>query len=292
LTVDVTPEVTVGEVKAAVAAKFSKLKPSRQRLTLKGERKALVDEKRLSDVLGSDANGWELQVKDLGPQVSWKTVFVVEYIGPILIHPLFYHFPRFWYGEDVQHSALQKYVYTFVILHFAKRELETFFVHRFSHGTMHWFNIFRNSAHYHMLAGLLLAGDVYRPKFSATSPYIVSTIRNNERFLWICAGIWAFAEISNLHTHLTVRSLRPPGTRTRGIPQGYGFNLVSFPNYFFETVSWVVISVMTGSVGASIFALVAGVTMALWSTKKHKNYKKEFGKDYPRTRKAMIPFIL
>lgn len=43
---------------------------------------------------------------------------------------------------------------------------------------------------------------------------------------------------------------------------------------------------------ASIFTIVAGVTMAIWSIKKHKNYKKEFGKDYPRHRKAMIPFIL
>jgi very-long-chain enoyl-CoA reductase len=70
---------------------------------------------------------------------------VCSKLGPLLIHPLFYHFPRFWYGEDVQHSALQKsafefiffvlgveaygivsrYVYTFVMLHFLKRELET-----------------------------------------------------------------------------------------------------------------------------------------------------------------------
>ena len=62
---------------------YTQLKPSRQRLTIKGERKALVDEKRLSDVLGSDADGWELQVKDLGPQVSWKTVFIVEYVSLI-----------------------------------------------------------------------------------------------------------------------------------------------------------------------------------------------------------------
>lgn len=52
-----------------------------------------------------------------------------------------------------------------------------------------------------------------------------------------------------------MRALRPPGTRTRGIPQGYGFNLVSFPNYFFETVGWVVISVMTGSVGGMFVLL-------------------------------------
>ena len=71
----------------------------------------------------------------------------------------------------------------------------------------------------------------------------------------IFSHFFQFAEISNLHTHLTVRALRPPGTRTRGIPQGYGFNLVSFPNYFFETVGWVVISAMTGSVGGSFLLL-------------------------------------
>lgn len=31
--------------------------------------------------------------------------------------------------------------------------------------------------------------------------------------------------------------------------------------------------------------------MAVWAIKKHKNYKKEFGKDYPR-RRAIFPFIL
>lgn len=43
---------------------------------------------------------------------------------------------------------------------------------------------------------------------------------------------------------------------------------------------------------ASIFTVVAAGQMAIWAIKKHKNYKKEFGKEYPRGRKAMIPFIL
>ncbi|KAF8960058.1 3-oxo-5-alpha-steroid 4-dehydrogenase-domain-containing protein [Flammula alnicola] len=292
LTIEVAQEATVADVRAAIVAKVPKFKPSRQRITVKGEKKPLEDETKLSDVLGAQLKDWELQVKDLGPQVSWRTVFLVEYFGPLVIHPLFYYFPRFWYGKDVQHSALQKYVYAFVMLHFVKRELETLFVHRFSHDTMPWFNIVKNSTHYHILSGVLLAADVYRPKFSATSPYIVNTIRNNDRFLWICAGLWAFAELSNLHTHLTVRALRPAGSRKRGIPYGYGFNFVSFPNYFFETVAWAVICVMTGSVGAAIFTVVAVGQMAIWAVKKHKNYKKEFGKEYPRNRKAMIPFIL
>ncbi|KAF8193432.1 3-oxo-5-alpha-steroid 4-dehydrogenase-domain-containing protein [Pholiota molesta] len=291
LTIDVASDATVGNVRAAIVAKFPKFKPSRQRISVKGDKKPLLDETKLSDVFGEQKD-WELQVKDLGPQVSWRTVFLVEYFGPLVIHPLFYYFPKLWYGQDVQHSALQKYVFAFVILHFIKRELETVFVHRFSNATMPWFNIVKNSAHYHLLSGVLLAADVYRPKYSATSPYIVGTIRNNEKFLWICAGIWAFAELSNLHTHLTVRALRPAGSRKRGIPYGYGFNLVSFPNYFFETIAWTTICVMTGSIGAVIFTVVAAAQMAIWAIKKHQNYKKEFGKEYPRNRKAMIPFIL
>ncbi|PPQ95445.1 hypothetical protein CVT26_008464 [Gymnopilus dilepis] len=274
VTIDVSPEATVAEVKRAVKSKFPKFSPSRQRITLKGDRKPLENETKLSDVLDAKSGAWELQVKDLGPQISWRTVFLVEYFGPLLIHPLFYHFPRLWYGVEVQHSALQKYVYAFVMLHFVKRELETLY-----------------SAHYWVFSGVLLALDIYRPKYSATSPYIVNTIRDNEHFLWICAGLWAFAELSNLHTHLTVRALRPAGSRKRGIPRGYGFNLVSFPNYFFEILGWAVICGMTGSIGAVIFTVIATVTMGKWAAKKHRNYKKEFGKEYPSGRKAMIPFI-
>lgn len=56
-----------------------------------------------------------------------------------------------------------------------------------------------------------------------------------------------FAEISNLIVHIKLRNLRPAGTRKRAIPHGYGFSLVSFPNYFFESMAWLVIAVMTGS---------------------------------------------
>lgn len=53
------------------------------------------------------------------------------------------------------------------------------------------------------------------------------------------------AELSNLHTHLTLRSLRPAGSRKLGIPQGYGFSFVSCPNYFFECMAWFVVAGMT-----------------------------------------------
>lgn len=43
----------------------------------------MVEETKLGDALGAPQNGWELQVKDLGPQISWRTVFLVEYVRMI-----------------------------------------------------------------------------------------------------------------------------------------------------------------------------------------------------------------
>jgi steroid 5-alpha reductase family enzyme len=44
-----------------------------------------------------------------------------------------------------------------------------------------------------------------------------------------------------------LRSLRPAGSRKRVVPYGFGFNLVTAPNYFFEIIAWVSIFMMTGS---------------------------------------------
>jgi len=108
LTIDVKPEATVGQVKAAITAKFPKFVPARQKITVKGDKKPLADETKLSTILGANLQDGQLQVKDLGAQISWRTVFLVEYIGPLIIHPLVYYFPQFWYGHDVKHSELQK----------------------------------------------------------------------------------------------------------------------------------------------------------------------------------------
>lgn len=57
---------------------LTQLYVSRQKLTLKGERKALDDDALLKDAGVND--GGELSVKDLGAQISWRTVFVIEYV--------------------------------------------------------------------------------------------------------------------------------------------------------------------------------------------------------------------
>lgn len=59
---------------------------------------------------------------------------------------------------------------------------------------------------------------------------------------------------SNLSTHLTLRSLRPAGSKKRVLPKGYGFNLVAVPNYLFESLEWIAFTLMTGSASGTFKA--------------------------------------
>ena len=42
---------------------------------------------------------------------------------------------------------------------------------------------------------------------------------------------------------------------------------------------------------AGLFTVAGFAQMALWALGKHRNYKKEFP-DYPKTRTAIVPFVL
>ncbi|CAK5263590.1 unnamed protein product [Mycena citricolor] len=311
LTFPPSPPPTVRDVKASIAKAFPKLYVDRQKVSLPEVPKALSDE---SVIIFGPAGKAELVLGDLGPQIAWKTVFVVEYVrvsviiqcvhpshrtklGPLIIHPLFYHLPQLIYRTDVQHSALQKSVYAMCILHFVKRELETLFLLPvFTDSRMRpcppETSSKSASAHYWLLSGVFIAYDIYRPRFSA--PLVAGTWRDGP-ILTLGWALWAFAELSNFKTHMITRALRPAGTTTRAVPMGYGFSApfnLAAPNYFFEILAWTAVLGMTGSIGAGIFWVFSAGQMVQWALKKHRNYKKEFGDKYPRNRRAMIPFIL
>ncbi|CAG8469351.1 2429_t:CDS:2 [Dentiscutata heterogama] len=280
--IDLPEDPIVDDLKKAIYKKIPKYYPDRQRLTF--NEKVLQEGKTLNEY--DIKNGDTVAFKDLGPQISWKTVFLIEYFGPLVIHPIFYYFKSQIYAEDFEHSKMQEFTFYMIMAHFAKRELETLFVHRFSHGTMPFKNVFKNSFHYHALSGANLAYWVYGP-WNASG---TSGGERNEWYIWACVALFVYAQISNFSTHITLRNLRPPGTRVRKIPYGYGFGLVSCPNYFFEIVAWFSICVLTNSLAAWLFIVAGFYQMYLWAIKKHKAYRKEF-KDYPKDRKAMIPFI-
>ncbi|KAI8390107.1 3-oxo-5-alpha-steroid 4-dehydrogenase-domain-containing protein [Blakeslea trispora] len=279
-----TPEtLKTSDLNKALHKTFPKYYPDRQRLTTE-DKKALDVDKTLKEQGITEET--TVYFKDLGPQIGWRTVFMIEYAGPLVIHPIFYYLSQLVYGSSFTHSRMQEVTYYMVMAHFLKRELETVFVHRFSHGTMPFFNVFKNSAHYWFLSGVNLAFWVYGPWFSQGKGLAV----RSDVWIYGTVAVWVWAQLSNLITHITLRNLRPAGTRVRAIPYGYGFDLVSCPNYFFEFIGWTAVCFLTTSWSAFLFNIVATGQMYVWAVKKHKNYRKEF-KEYPRNRAAMFPFI-
>ncbi|KAF7864457.1 hypothetical protein EAF04_006591 [Stromatinia cepivora] len=79
---------------------------------------------------------------NLGPQISWRTVFIVEYAGPILIHiaallarPYLYTYIS--HGGQLSNTQFLSMI--LILQHYLKRELEIAFVHKFSATTMPFF---------------------------------------------------------------------------------------------------------------------------------------------------------
>lgn len=276
----------VAALKAAICAAKPRLYPARVRLSRPAEKgaraPALADDAALVD-------GEGLVFKDLGPQISWKWVFVAEYFGPLVLYPLLYMQPAWVYGggfardawrEEVQFAAVVAWT-----VHYAKRELETLFVHRFSHATMPLFNLFKNCMYYWGFAayvGYFVNHPLYTPP--------------NQDMVYSGLCLFYFMEVGNFTCHWTLRSLRPPGTRVRAIPTGGLFDYVTCPNYFYEICAWFGFNLMTRTVAGVLFMLAGATQMFIWAAGKHRNYEKEFdGKDgrrlYPESRKIIVPFV-
>ena len=147
-------------------------------------------------------------------------------------------------------------------------------------------NIFKNSAHYWILSGVLIAYFIYSP----THP--TSTMALNPLIDYPALAAYIFGELANLNTHIILRNLRSAGGTERGIPQGFGFSWVTCPNYLFEVIAWVAMCVITRSWTTVVFTAVAGGQMAVWAKKKENRYRKEMGTKYQKKRFAMIPGVI
>ncbi|XP_053992638.1 uncharacterized protein LOC128883850 isoform X2 [Hylaeus volcanicus] len=258
----------------------------RQRFTLGSVKGPVLVDGLLLDQHVVD--GSTLYFKDLGVQISWRLVFVLEYLGPCLIVPLFWFFPSIFYFEsfsyNITHSKTQLAAVTLFVTHFIKRELETLFIHRFSNATMPVIRLPINCAHYWLICGVgigyYLCHPLYQPPFN-----------DNLIYIYTMSLLFCIFEGLNFKTHLILRELRPRGTKKRGIPHGWGFQWVSCANYTWEIGAWVSFSFLTMVLTSYFFLFVAFTQMLIWALKKHANYRK-MNSNYPRHRKSMIPFII
>lgn len=66
------------------------------------------------------------------------------------------------------------------------------------------------------------------------------------------AAAFTLFEFLNLNTHIVLKNLRKPGSQERGIPRGWGFDLVSCANYFWESMCWLTFALLSQVTGCKI----------------------------------------
>ena len=87
-------------------------------------------------------------------------------------------------------------------------------------------------------------------------------------------------------------SLRKGGNMGYFNPGGGLFNYISCPNFFGEIIEWSGFAIMAWNLPAFSFAVWTAANLIPRALDHHKWYKSYFREEYPRSRKAVIPFLL
>ena len=227
----------------------------------------------------------KIYVKNLGPQISYRTVYIIEYLGPFLFTILFYiNLYKNKTNQKLNVPTIQNCFFFMSFFHYLKRIIETIFVHEFSRDTMPIKNLFKNCAYYWFLFGLLC------------NYYLFNSNYNTEFLLFFRYFFIAFfisAELKNLKCHLILKEMKEKHKGKKGIPPPKeGFEYVTCANYFWEFLAWFCFSIVSLHWSVFLFTCCGFYQMREWAIKKHKEIKKAFGDKYPKERKAFIPFFI
>ncbi|XP_013907788.1 PREDICTED: 3-oxo-5-alpha-steroid 4-dehydrogenase 2 [Thamnophis sirtalis] len=94
----------------------------------------------------------------------------------------------------------------------------------------------------------------------------------------------------NIYSDFLLRQLRKPGEFTYKIPQGGLFAYVSGANFLGEILEWFGYAIASWSLPALAFAFFTLSCIGPRAYHHHRYYLKTFTA-YPKSRKALIPFI-
>lgn len=226
-------------------------------------------------------DGQDVFFKDLGPQIGYRTTFLVEYAGPIVFMLFYASRPTLLYGAVSKPLNRTQVLFIAMFLaHFIKRELETIFVHKFSRPTMPLKQIFKNSIYYWSFAAFI-GYRLCHPKYTAPVNFQQSIAG---------AAFMGINELLNFAVHLQLSMMRSgDGDTTRKYPGGPLFSLVTCPNYFHEVMSWVGFSIGTNIFSSWFFTFMGLLQMTEWSLKKRRGYIKQDPK--LKSKKSIIPFL-
>eukprot|EP00742_Colponemidia_sp_Colp-10_P000523 GILJ01000569.1.p1 GENE.GILJ01000569.1~~GILJ01000569.1.p1 ORF type:complete len:273 (+),score=19.96 GILJ01000569.1:37-819(+) len=94
----------------------------------------------------------------------------------------------------------------------------------------------------------------------------------------------------NIQADYILMNLRKPGEKEYKIPHGGAFEYVSGANFFGEILEWIGYAIACWNLPAFAFAFSTFSSIAPRAAAHHRWYLSKF-EDYPKQRKAVIPFI-
>lgn len=110
------------------------------------------------------------------------------------------------------------------------------------------------------------------------------------RFL-LGVALFAGGMALNITSDNALFALRKPGEDGYKIPFGGGYRFVTAPNYLGELIEWGGFALATWSLGGLAFFLFTCANLVPRAISHHRWYLAQFP-DYPRDRKAVIPFLV
>lgn len=102
--------------------------------------------------------------------------------------------------------------------------------------------------------------------------------------------LFAIGFTINFWSDEKLMNLRKPGETGYVIPLGGLFKYVSAPNLFGEIIEWTGFAILAWNLPAASFAIWTFANLAPRAVAHHKFYLQKFS-DYPKGRKAVLPFL-
>lgn len=122
--------------------------------------------------------------------------------------------------------------------------------------------------------------------------YAIYSANHTYKFASIIGLIfYAVGMAININSDAILRNLRKPGETGYSIPRGGLFEFISGANFFGEIIEWVGYAIFAQTLTAMAFALFTFSNVVPRAINHHKWYLEKFD-DYPKNRKAVIPFLL
>ncbi len=173
-------------------------------------------------------------------------------------------------------TTIQLLVFASVFIHFAKRVLESLFLHKYS-GPISIFTTLMIASFYSFAAFLI--GDLNR-----------NPMQTQDAWSYLGIVLFIVGIIGNFNQHKALADLRKDSLEYK-IPRGGLFEYVVCPHYLFEIIAWTGIFLLSRHLGTFLVLAFIIAYLSARSIRTLAWYREKF-KDFPKNRKGIVPFIL